>query len=294
MEQFKRKYELTVGEIGVEGVRSTQLQVTFKITKSSDTRSKNVLSLSIYNLNEDSRNKLVQDAVVVFRAGYEGSPLHIAFLGQIMEVSTVPTNGDVITTITASEGYAEDKVGFSTRKFPAGSTVQAITETLFVEDLGSSRPVYSNGTLGDAKGIHRTYKDMSIVGTTIEVIEEVLDNNFLTYARTGDKVEIYPSNGATSTIVVKRINRSTGMVGSPTRLQMNSNKPKKTKQSLEGYRVKFLLDPVIGLGHTVHINSSHITNVNGLFKVDKILHTGDFRGSTWYTELEVSVPDVDE
>ena len=66
------------------------------------------------------------------------------------------------------------------------------------------------------------------------------------------------------------------MVGSP-----KMSLPKKPGET-PSLHVRTLIDARIRAGGKISVQSKEI---NGVFRVEKLEHTGDFRGKDWYTDV---------
>lgn len=118
--QKNRQYELIIGDFNSgEGLRITELQVTFDISKSPDNKKRtNSASVEVYNLSDEHIKLLDTDyPAAVFSAGYldTGGPKRL-FAGQVTYVSTRKSGTDRISQIIMGSGYTELDLGSSYRK----------------------------------------------------------------------------------------------------------------------------------------------------------------------------------
>ena len=59
---------------------------------------------------------------------------------------------------------------------------------------------------------------------------------------------------------------------------------KEKKEKKAGWKLQSLLNPTLNPGDLVKIETRDVT---GWFKIESLRHTGQYRGSDWYTEMEV-------
>lgn len=295
MELFNRFYSLTIGDVGVNSLEVKDLQVTFKIVKKSEKGSNSSLELDVYNLSKTSRDLLKEDSLLILKVGYNSlDNLVVVFTGQIKEISTRNVGEDVITSMTAVEGFKSTRESKLNRKFTGPVSVRTILKDIFTKDMGLPEPQFSNGTLGDSKGINKIYsKSNSKYGLAYHVVNEVCSDNDLTWNIRDGVPYVFPTNSTPKDIVkVRDINAQTGMIGSPERILTNSNKLSKSKFNKEGYKVRVFLDPLMNIGNKIYLTSSNLDSKRTLFQIDKVTHTANYRGSEWFTDIEITPPEV--
>lgn len=286
MALYDRGYTLLVGEAGKVGLKvDTSLHIEFNIVKSDKAANKNKATFSVYNLSDDSIAKIKRNQKVEFRAGYVEDNPKIMFLGQVTDVSTKREGVTVKTTIKCEDGYVPVREGHTCKSFPAGSSVGFIISEIVTNDLGLPKPLMSNGNLGDSKGINKKYqKSVPKQGHSGNIITKLCKENFLTWSIRDGNVIVYPVNGSTG-VAVPKLSSASGMIGSPQRATDNKSKLTDSKDIQDAYKVKSLLNGTFNTGDLIEIVSSFTT---GQYRITKVTHKGSFRGTDWFSELEVA------
>lgn len=302
MSFFDRKYKLTVGKRGSDGIVITDLQFVFTAVK-SNSKEPNVLTGDIYNLSEESRKHFVKDNLVTLEVAYGNDDFGTIFIGNLVNVNTNFQAPDIVTHFDAGDAIVAFRDGKSSRSFPPGVTVDSIVRAC-VADMGISVGSFDNGTLGSA-GLNRKYqKGYSIVGTTKNALDTVISSNGLIYMIQEGTITIVPV-GQPSQEGILLIDPTTGLIGSPELItidlanQAGAEKQKKPKaekatdntikkstvelKKPNGVKYKTLMNPELRLSRRVKVESRFINHV---VTNQKVTHSGDYRGGEWSTECE--------
>ena len=296
---YNRRYSLLIGETKAQGVLVTTeplesdtasvnnnvLNIEFSITKSYKADAKNTARITIYNLSNESIDKIVKDNKVILKAGYEFDGIRPIFLGQVENVSS-EVHGEVVKTIiNCIDGYTTIREGFTAETFSPTTTVETILRTIITQDLGFANPRMNNGKLGPNTGLAKIYQGGSAkVGDSAEIVSRICSDNFLTWNIRDGEVFVYPVDGSTG-IEVPLISVESGMLGTPRRSLDNSNKAKDSKDLKDIVKVKVLLQGVYNVGDLVKVESLF---TNGLYRISKLTHKGSYDGTDWVTDLELS------
>ena len=84
----------------------------------------------------------------------------------------------------------------------------------------------------------------------------------------------------------KVIDSSSGLVGSPAALGDSTGTPAKdTSTVTKGVKFKVLLDASLVPDTLITLESREFS---GVFRIQKVRHTGNFRGKDWYTDCEAT------
>ena len=171
--QRNRQYELIIGDFNSgEGLRITDLQVTFDISKSSDNKKKtNSASIEVYNLSTDHIRLLDTDyPAAVFSAGYldTGGPKRL-FSGQVTHVTTRKSGTDRVTQIQLGTGYVELNHQVLSEFVPEGQNPKAAAQRL-IKAIGADRGVF-NGTNLNNPLIY----GYPLSGTPKEMLDEICE-----------------------------------------------------------------------------------------------------------------------
>lgn len=316
MTYFNRKYKLTIGAAGQQGIIITDLNIVFNVFKTNSLEP-NKMDVSIYNLSPDSRKYCVKDATITLAVGYGDSDFTTLFQGTIVHSATKLSGPDIITEILAGDAYNLMRDSVSAITFPAGTTCEQVIRRL-AADMGLAVGSFTNGNLGSTRGLYRKYpKGLSISDPSKTALDNICRSNGLMYHIQEGTLTIVALNTATQESVVL-VNAETGMIGTPERVDINLPKPieppkekdTKTKEQREAERlakqaesqrkksvqppkfngVKFttLLNPDFRLSRRVKIESS-VFPLGMVATIYNVTHKGDYRGSNWHTEVEALV-----
>ena len=289
---FKRKYRLTVGkptliekntpyavEKQIEGVEfvTTDHQITFQIEK-SNTPSNNTASITVYNASDRLTNFIEQNAGlaigVKLEVSYGSEPLKLLFLGTVQGVVDEFTSTDRKTKIKCSDGYIHLKEQRTSRSFPKGTTLSRIVDTM-VGDLGLPR-----GTIIPPSGSISTPR--SYMGTIREIMTTIANDIDYNFSVQDSRVNFTPFSYNKGP-VVKVISPRSGMIGSPTPLDVSTGQLEKGRETKRSIKVKCLIDASVKPDGFIIVESR---KYNGTYKVNKVSFSGDYEGSSWEMDIE--------
>lgn len=286
MKQKNRQYELIIGDWqNKEGLRITDLQVTFDISKASNNKEQtNSAAIEVYNLSEESLRMLETDfPVAVFSAGYEGNVKRL-FAGEVVELSTRMNGPDRVTQILMGSGYVALTQVILNKVIPPGKTIKDVIEEVRKELPGVSRGVYAgtniNNTVVYGYGATGTAKEILNELARAHSIEWRVDNNVLYVNDTKGTID---KDYSTAPV----ISSSTGLIEIPYYTSGKTKRAKKEEGEEHGVQFKTLLNPEIRPGSIVRLESSTIT---GWYKVTSARFYGDYRGNDWYVECYCKIP----
>jgi hypothetical protein len=298
--QYKREYEVIVGQtiITAAGVRLSQglsvkdLRVTFEITKSIGS-TPNTALVKIYNLNQDSENKVVEEFdEILINAGYAGSSLLI-FRGNIRHRSPYRDGNDRIMEIDAADGDYDARHAIVNTTLKAGTTTSQFLDQIVGKFKTTKR---GHVTLKDQKRI----RGKVISGSARDHLDELARQADAHWSIQDGLLEIVPVDSTLPTEAIV-INSDTGMKGAP-------------EVSDKGVKVTCLLNPRIRINGKIKIDNNdlklkikkerekkpggtHVSKTttkkvglsridpDGVYKVIHLVHKGDTRGDEWETEV---------
>jgi hypothetical protein len=220
----------------------------------------NGMSVTIFNLSEDTRNKLRFDRYensnlgnyrqIVLEAGY-GDEMNIVFRGNIFQAYSGRQGTNILTYIEAIDGGYDIAYTRIQETIAGGISLKELTSKIIsyfpnigIEPLlGGIEGVIKRGIVlsGNAYDLLRTY------APNVNVDKE--------------KVCIVQPNEAIETQQVKVITSDSGMLETP-------------KRNDGILSVTTLLEPQINLNELVEIKSDILTEYNGLYKVMGLTHSG--------------------
>ncbi len=286
LRQSNRQYELIIGDYQTgDGLRITDLQVQFDISKSTDNKKRtNSASIEVTNLSIEHLKVLDTDyPAAVFSAGYldTGGPKRL-FGGQVTHVSTRKSGTDRVTQITLGAGYTEINHQVLSSIVAPGQTVREVAETLRQALPGVSRGVYNGTNLNN-----EILYGYPLIGTPKEMLDELSNKYALDWQIDDDTLYIHNNDRATTENFQEAyvISKYTGLVDSAYRVSGDRQRSKKDKAKKPGIQMKILLNPDIKAGDIIRLEDTLIT---GWLRVDSLRHTGGWRSPGWYTEIKAS------
>lgn len=288
--QWIRKVRLVVGN-GSEGVDCSDLRIRFAV-RTQDVNYPWQADITVTNLSNATANRIRNEYKEVYlEAGYEDGSEEI-FRGEVIQVRgpgrETPT--DTYLNIQAAASQRAHSYAVVNKTLAAGHTfrdqVDAVLEAMkpfgvtagYIADLGDTKMPRGRAMFGMARNQLRaicmaTGASWHIAGTKLNIVK----NN-----------ESLPG----SAIV---INSETGMIGMPV-------------QTIEGVEARCLLNPRLKVGGLVQINEASIQRArlnittnnsyvvektildrnidsDGIYKILQIIHTGDTRGTEYYSDI---------
>ncbi len=263
----------------------TDSRVRFKVEKSL-VGYPNLSLIEIYNLTEDQRNQIEEKfSRVELSAGNEN--LSLMFSGDIINVIHRYIKPDWITEVYGGDASRVLNDAIINKVIPAGSTVGQIYDELIDTMEGITKGI-TEGLSNCVNGKTSILRNMQLSGSVKDFLLRLAADCGFDYAITNDVIETTVQNEPLLDVPPILINQSTGMIGSPERTD-------------EGVTVKNLLIPDLKLGRRIEIKATSteinvgnlffrkITpdklNSQGVYRVDKIIHTGDTNANTWQSEI---------
>lgn len=255
MEKFQRSYRIVIdpkdgGEPIIVGMPIT-CQFWIKRNQMS---SLNYMSLDIYNLSKDSRDRIFQDRfttldrTVTFEGGYD--VLSMVFSGVIFEAGSYREGTNIITRIEARSGEFDVITTQTYQAIEKGKTVGDV-----LDFLAAQFPTLEKGVIGDFPD--KLLRPVTLSGNTYDLFKEYsngsvfIDNNRI-YALADNEV----IEGELAVISDK-----TGILETPRRD--------------EGFlSVTTLFEPRLQVGQSVQLESSIMPVYNGQYKCIGIMHQG--------------------
>lgn len=284
MTKFYREAELNIrirnrnspGFLGDLTIKN--LRIAFQIYKTTSW-STNKANVQIWNISKEKRAKLNDfgDEITLLAGYREESGVQLLFTGDTTRVSHSYDYPEVITNLEAGDGERIlNQIRFPVsygEKTPARTVLQQVADQMglpiaFLDDTDNI--IYQNGYQNIAFG-----KD---------TLDKVTANLGLTWSVQNGKLYFIKKNGFTSKSPVL-FDQNTGMVGVPERytykrLNLWTDAP------LQGWRVKTLLRPDVLPGDRVKVNSNQV-DVEGIYYVDSVRHSGDTYGNEWFSYWEI-------
>lgn len=283
--QKDRIYELIIGDYKKDkGLLINNLQITFDITKAANNKKRtNSAAIEIYNLSAESLKMLDTDyPAAVFSVGWAQTGLKRLFADQVTNVTTRKSGADRITQIQMGERYKEITHKMLSSLVAPGRTVRDVLEEIRKAIPGVSRGVF-NGTNLDNPILY----GYPLIGSPKDMLDELSAKYGIDWQIDDGILYVHNSDRAFSENFDQAyvISRYTGLIDNVYRVSGDKRRSKKDKVKKQGVQFKVLLNPDLIAGSIIKIED---TLINGWYKIDSLRHTGSFRDTAWYTEVQAS------
>jgi len=247
------------------------LRVTFEITKSKK-KHPNSCTVSIYNMNEDSRALFQHKPTKLsISAGYDDAP-RLLFTGSMTWSETVQKGVDIVTTAIIGDGARPFRGATVSRSFAPGT--QVITAVLYVikamnmvapENLANDPSLRSKFQAGD-----------TVHGKCSAELSRLLEPYGYEWSIQDGRLQALRENEALvdETVISENI-LNTLEFGPP------SETTKKKKKPI--LNIPMVLNPELKIGQKVRVEGLRI---KGRFKIDELTHSGDTHGQNWMTTAQ--------
>jgi hypothetical protein len=251
----------------------SDLRVAFAIEKHLGSEP-NTCTVTIYNLNEDSRAGLQRKPVHVrLDAGYDGD-LQRLFAGDVVWAQSSHEGADWITKIQVGDGARSHAYANVSRTFKAGVDKRTVVKEL-AETMGLKMP----SSLDDARELVDQFATgITLDGPSQAQMSKVLKSAGMSWSVQDGRLQVL-RDGETRADQAILVNQSTGLVGVPD-FGAPTEKGKKPVLTF-----KMLLYPGLTPGGKVKVQTR---SINGVFRCERVAHTGDTHGSDWYSEVEAT------
>lgn len=287
---WRRYLSLVFTDAGGKRLSLADLRTTFSI-RQFDIQSPNTADIFIYNMSEELTEELKREYTKIsVWCGYEQnfSPIFEGSIKQFRSGRSSPT--DTYFNVKAADGDTAYTQAVINRTLSSGSTagdiLAAILEALapFGITRGSVAPLPPD----------RSPRAIVLSGMVRDVLREQTQSWGMNWTFQNNRLNIHPLAGRALENTAVVLNSATGMIGRP-------------EQTIEGVKVRSLLNPQIVSGSTIHINNrsiqegqydlSYLGEVqnellrlvriteDGFYRVIAADHTGDTNSNDWYTDI---------
>lgn len=292
MEQRDRVYVLEVGDYrNGNGLRITEAQISFDISKSSDNKRNNGNSaaIEIYNLTPDQIKLLESEYITcTFSVGYAGIGARVVVQGNVVEIDTRKVGTDFVTQLKMGEGYTDLNHQDLRSVVSPGKKVADVIEEIRQQMPGVARGSYTGTNLNNPV-VH----GWRLNGTPREALRKLCEAHNIEYSVTGGTLNITDDNGLTTknTILAPLISPETGLIDAPFFVSERGKKGKSEQRRRRGIQFKALLNTECVPGQLIKVESPFIT---GHYRVNSTRFSGDFRGGEWYVECVCSEVEAED
>ena len=295
MPLFRREYRLVFGEAGQLGSEVTELQLQFRIIRTSDP-TKNKCTMQVFNLSKDTRALLessnsddTNNPVILLQTQYaeditnSGSNrgFQTLFTGQVVTAMTRKQGGNLITQIEAQDGYIPIREGLISKNFAPGATRRTVLNAL-IDGLGV--PI---GEVRDGGSLDQTFENgVTVEGPIKLALDKLLDPVNIDWSIQDDSF-IAIRKDLSSEESILDLSSTTGLIGSPQATKARTNKTTNSENEPQaGITITSLLAPTLLPNRRVRVTSEAFPN-GQIFKATRVQHRGDYRGNNWMTEAEL-------
>lgn len=292
MEQRDRVYELEIGDYrnGL-GLRITEAQISFDISKSSDNKKSNGNSATIelWNLTPDQIKLLESEYIECkFSVGYASLGTRVVVQGNVVEVQTVKSGTDFITQVRMGEGYTDLNHTDLRAVVSPGKKVSDVIEEIRQQMPGVARGSYTGTNLNNPV-VH----GWRLNGTPREALRKLCETHNIEYSVTGGVLNVTDDNGLTTknTVLAPLLTPETGLIDQPFFVSEKGKKGIKEPRRRRGVQFKALLNTECVPGQLVKIESPFIT---GYYRINSTRFSGDYRGQEWYVECVCSEVEAED
>ena len=273
-------------------IRDLHIEANIRIGKGKGFKN-NPSTIKIYNLSQDSINKIQKDSLVILQAGYKDDvDLPYIFAGQAVSVVTGRDGANRVTSITCQGGHTIQKNVRLSKTFPKGTTYKKVIQGLLDEAAKYGLPTghFKTTSTTPPKDAKNVADKLSVVLEDGYVVEGNLINS-LTDIATGIGFKVYVSLGKLyvepkdnpALSVVKEIYSSL-IKGSIEPYVASSKSLTGDTTSSEGVKFSLFLDGEITLDKKIQVKDG---NYAGTYDIESINHSLAYEGGEWSTGLEL-------
>jgi len=270
---FNRLIELQIGIPGEIGTIIKDLRISFNVEK-TDTESANKAEIQIYNLTDDTSNKIGKAGnFVIIKAGYIDEGINNLFFGNVTYSLSKKTGTEKILQIQAVDGVNNIQDINITVTYNAGTTIQKIFNDMV---LLYGLPLTNTNLILPGQYVN----GYVFTGKVKDALSQVLGRLNLSWTIQNNQLVVIESDKAIERTGLL-ISPNTGLIGSPEILIDTDTEP--TEEPPVKYKIKCLLFPQLFPGVEFKLQSE---KVNGTFKIETAKFTGDNYEGDFVCELE--------
>lgn len=284
--QWLRVCNLVVGgNAAGDGLDLGALRVKFA-TKKGDTETPNTAEIVVFNLSEETVNKIKGEFTrVILQAGYQNNA-GIIFDGQIRQTRTGREGG--VTTfleITAADGDRAYNFATVNQTLAAGAT--PAHQIKVCNDAFASKGAGAGHVPADLGG-QPLPRGKVMYGMARKYMRDAANNTDSSWSIQDGKVQLVKATGYLPSEAVV-LTHETGLVGTP-------------EQTNEGIKVRCLLNPRLKIGGRIKLDNKSIQAAktdlkagagnkaakmdrDGFYRILKVEFTGDTHGNDWYADM---------
>jgi len=250
-------------------------RIGFRIEKTDDS-TVNSAVISIYNLSEKTRDKLLKATGVSLEVGYapvtEEEVLGQIFVGDINFVSSSKSGTEIITKISCGEGQEAITDTQVSQSFAAGTSTVDVLKYLFKQ--------LKSGKLDDAifsKVSNSKYQHgVTLSGHIKHFLDAIVHKEGLLWSIQNDKIVLSSPNQIDKKMK-EVLSAETGLIS----VEVGKNKKTQDENSPNTVTFECFINPKIEPTKTVKIESPFIPKKKSFYLVKKCSYTGDTQEGSW-------------
>jgi hypothetical protein len=298
-QQFGRQFSLLVSNSQGKTIDLSQFRCKFSVKKSGF-QTPNTSDILVYNLSSEAALFIKQEFTrVILQAGYPGNYGTI-FKGNIKQAIIGRENAtDTFLNLLCGDG--DQAYNLSTLSMTIGSAKTGGASPANQLDAA----INSMGTMGVGKGYVGSVPTVKLprgkvmYGNARDYIKAVADTNNLNWSIQDENVVVVPESQYMPNEAVI-LTTKTGLIGTP-------------QQTIEGIQAKCLLNPKIKCHTRIQIDNKIVAQLkidfsspgspantpvailyDGYYFVWTTEHSGDTRGTEWYTSMKMLTVDASD
>lgn len=279
---INRDVVVTIGEVriaarpkGDDDLIKPTLRVIFKVDRTRN-RDTNSAEVSTWNLARKTRSLLQEENIgMIIEAGYVGSIRQI-FSGDVANTETKREAVNWITTVQSGDGLVAYRSARLSESFGPGTGLGDVLKKLTRGmGIGLGNALEKIGEGNFRGGLTEFTTGLSVAGRVSDQLDRFLTTAGFEWSIQDGQLQVLRPGEATEVPddEVVKISKESGLVGSP---EVGEKGIVKARSLLQGDIVP---------GRPINIEAAE---VNGFFRVDKVVHTGDTWGSDWFSDLEAT------
>ena len=277
--QYNRGYQLSIVTTTGRALVIKDLRIKFEITKDLF-GFPNLGDIQIFNLRRETVQAISEEFTFVeLKIGY-GGVLDTIFKGDIKNILSRRDGVNTITQIFAGDGEKATRESTISKTFVAGVPIKQVVKDV-IATFG-----FPIGKL-DGLDTTRTNQNGFTVSAASKDVMDKLSDDFGFYWSIQDGEIVTQVRGSyDKDNEVTQINRSTGMIGSPTITELGADVRTLMNSKLNPYRAIQITTPdaEVNVGN-LFFRTNIPTMGTGLFRVNKVIHAGDTRGNDWTSTI---------
>lgn len=275
-------------DVSNDAVMINNLQIKVKIARTSKGDSANIdaTTFEIYNMSEETRKYAeLEGAVIILKAGYASkSELPILYAGQIKSVSTEKSPPEVITRIVAGDAYVPQKNARISKYYPPSTPKAAVIKDIALSLQGVGEGFFATDSLTNSY-FNGGY---SASGKVTDVLSKLCKSLGYSYVIENNRIYISPKEVEAGSVdydklIVRALSFSESSIKAGSgKMNDNTKDLSNSKTTKAGYKFNIFLDGRVRTASYVKVTDGELA---GVYKVTDVVHTLDWRGKDWNTEI---------